>query len=234
MALPSTGPISLNQIRTENNTASSNVSLRSNSNTSGKFSPDSMSEFRGYEAPGVVIDTISPSGTGTTYTYNTININAYVGQTRRLVFEYTSGADYRGDFQLGHRIQFGSTTYDVSSNSFETSRAGESSYYSTTWYTIATGTTSLRWNRRSGNTPSGGTGIDTSGYLTTFTYYGYTYSYWNNDLYKSYYAETSGTGAPNKKFWLRSPSITIPSSPLCNFYYGAFGATMGTLKVRLV
>ena len=48
MALPSSGPLSFNQIRTELGLSQSNSSLRSMSNTAGKSIPDAVSEFYGF------------------------------------------------------------------------------------------------------------------------------------------------------------------------------------------
>ena len=48
MALPSSGTLSLNDIRVELGLAQSNVSLRSMSNTAGFSTPDAVSEFYGY------------------------------------------------------------------------------------------------------------------------------------------------------------------------------------------
>ncbi len=53
MALPSSGPLSINQIRTELNT--STYSLRSLSSLAGKGTPDSISEFYGYALPPAYI-----------------------------------------------------------------------------------------------------------------------------------------------------------------------------------
>ena len=48
MPLPSSGTLSLNDIRVELGLAQSNVSLRSMSNTAGFSTPDAVSEFYGY------------------------------------------------------------------------------------------------------------------------------------------------------------------------------------------
>lgn len=53
MALPSSGPLSISQIRTELNT--SNGSLRFLSARAGKSTPDSISEFYGYQYPPAYI-----------------------------------------------------------------------------------------------------------------------------------------------------------------------------------
>jgi len=48
MPLPTTGPLSFNQIRTELGISQSNSSLRSMSSQAGKSTPDAVSEFRGF------------------------------------------------------------------------------------------------------------------------------------------------------------------------------------------
>jgi hypothetical protein len=53
MALPSSGPLSISQIRTELNTGTN--SLRSLSSLAGKGTPDSISEFYGYQLPPAYI-----------------------------------------------------------------------------------------------------------------------------------------------------------------------------------
>ena len=50
MALPSSGQLSLNDIRMELGLSQSNVSLRSMSSTAGFSTPDAVSEFYGYSA----------------------------------------------------------------------------------------------------------------------------------------------------------------------------------------
>jgi hypothetical protein len=52
MALPSSGSLSLSQIAQELGQPLSNLSLRNLSNSAGKGTPDSMSEFYGYSAGG--------------------------------------------------------------------------------------------------------------------------------------------------------------------------------------
>lgn len=68
MALPTSGPISISQIRTELGTT--NGSLRTLSNLAGKSSPDAMSEFYGY-AHSVADPTNVQIGYDGTYLYGT-------------------------------------------------------------------------------------------------------------------------------------------------------------------
>jgi len=48
MALPTTGPLSINDIRVELGASSTNQSLRTFSNTAGFSSPDAVSDFYGF------------------------------------------------------------------------------------------------------------------------------------------------------------------------------------------
>ena len=50
MALPSSGPLSLNDIRIELGASATNQSLRSFSSTAGFSTPDAVSEFYGYSS----------------------------------------------------------------------------------------------------------------------------------------------------------------------------------------
>lgn len=59
MALPSSGQLSLNDIKTELGAASTNVSLGSMSNTAGFSEPDAISDFYGYSAATSYEGTIS-------------------------------------------------------------------------------------------------------------------------------------------------------------------------------
>ena len=77
----------------------------------------------------------------------------------------------------------------------------------------------MRWNRRVNSAPpSGGTG------LTPPPYVGGDNAY--------YYAETSSGGSPSKRFWLRSPQVSITSgNQTANWWRGNLGATMGNYRL---
>lgn len=63
MALPSSGALSLSQIRNENALVNGSYSLRSQSATAGKGTPDSISEFYGYQGPtSVTLSVNEPDG----------------------------------------------------------------------------------------------------------------------------------------------------------------------------
>lgn len=71
MALPSSGQISIGQIRTELST--SNGSLRALSALAGKSTPDAMSEFYGYAAGSTIEYEYYANAGG--YQYSTISFN---------------------------------------------------------------------------------------------------------------------------------------------------------------
>jgi len=64
MALPSSGQLSLNDIKTELGAASTNVSLGSMSNTAGFSEPDAISDFYGYSASTSYEGLLSRDGAG--------------------------------------------------------------------------------------------------------------------------------------------------------------------------
>lgn len=79
MALPSSGQLSLNDIKTELGAASTNVSLRSMSNTAGFSQPDAISEFYGYSAATGYLGAFSefPAQSGFEACSTTTAINLY-------------------------------------------------------------------------------------------------------------------------------------------------------------
>lgn len=74
MALPSSGSISINQIRNEIGTSTG--SLRSLSSSAGKGTPDSMSEFRGYSHAPAYVTMSMPYG-GQTYDGCSMSMDSY-------------------------------------------------------------------------------------------------------------------------------------------------------------
>ena len=226
------------------------------------YCTDCVSNAFGIPAPGILLETITPPGTGPTYQNVNGSLTAYAGESRRLLFEYTSDVTPFGDFQISN-INFASNSsldnYDSRNhNNFQTSRDQESQYSSVTWYTIDGSSTGGRWVMGGGSTPSLGTGINTDNYKVTYQsttpilsttyaysttnvntigYYRNTTTVYFNPKYYFYYTEVSeeGDGYPNKKFWLRSPIKTIPATGgYYSFDYGGFGSDMGVLKVWLV
>jgi hypothetical protein len=217
--------------------------------------PHSMSEFYSYDhdlSSLTLLQTISGQQHSTATTAATavsINVNAFKGKDVRAVFHYVSGSNYTGDFQLDNIMMpyygsmfigmnptwtsmntgFGGSTFgagqlnpDFTSNgNWETNTNNSSSYTTTTFGSIGTSTGAYgRWVGRSNGTPSGGTGLTSSPFSGMHVY-----------------AETSsnGSGYPSKNFWLRSPEWTHISTEsgnaLFSFTYGAYGSTIGTMRV---
>lgn len=217
--------------------------------------PHSMSEFYSYDhdlSSLTLLQTISGQQHSTSTTAATavsINVNAFKGKDVRAVFHYVSGSNYTGDFQLDNIMMpyygsmfvgmtpmwismntgFGGSTFsagqlnpDFTSNgNWETNTNNSSSYTTTTFGSIGTSTGAYgRWVGRSNGTPSGSTGLTSSPFSGMHVY-----------------AETSsnGSGYPSKNFWLRSPEWTHISTEsgnaLFSFTYGAYGSTIGTMRV---
>jgi len=99
MALPSSGPLSISEIRNEEVNVgglSSTYSLRTLSSQAGKSTPDSISEFYGYSAATLVtsglalnLDANSYSGTGT---WNDLSGNGFTA-TKQGTLPFTSAGD---------------------------------------------------------------------------------------------------------------------------------------------
>ena len=163
------------------------------------------------------LDTIS--GQSATWSQRTVNISAYAGATVRIVFHYTNGSSFTGDIQLDLINLVGTTfyTFEVDDDGFETSTNGESTHASVNWVGLTNNATGGRFNRRTGGTPSSGTGLTTA---ADGSYY--------------VYAETSSpANVTGYNFWLRSPQVTLGSSPTLTYYEARSGAGIGTLNVHL-
>ena len=141
--------------------------------------------------------------------------------TRRLVFKYTNGTTgtyiYNGDIQID-LIDIDGTTYDFENTGegFQTSAAGETSYGSVSWQSLAVGETAERFNVHTGDTGSSDTGNLGAASGSYFVY-----------------AETSSPVVNGDVFWLRSPEITFDGSTPISFYVGRQGDNIGTLEVYL-
>ena len=162
------------------------------------------------------LDTIS--GESASWQQRTVDISDYSGATVRLVFNYKNGSGFRGDLQLD-AIALDGTTYSFENtgDSFQTSASGESTYAGVSWQTLSTGTTNARWNVDSGGTPSGSTGL-TSGAVGSYYIY----------------AETSSPAdEQGYNFWLRSPQVTLGSSPTLTYYVARSGSNIGSLGIYL-
>jgi len=164
------------------------------------------------------LDTISGQLDG--WRQRTVDISAYAGATVRLVFNYKNGPGntFRGDIQLDLiNLDGNSYSFENVGHSFETSASGETTYAGVGWSALSTGTTGAKWNVDASGTPSSGTGrTDAAG----GSYY--------------VYAETSSPAAvTGYNFWLRSPQITLGSSPTLSYYEARLGTSIGTLNVYL-
>jgi hypothetical protein len=105
MALQSSGPISIDNIRTELGQAQANSSLRSLSNLAGKTTPDAMSEFYGYSSitydpidlgyaygdPGEACGVAGGEGYQTKYYIRSAGF-----LTGSVIYNNTSGTPYNG------------------------------------------------------------------------------------------------------------------------------------------
>lgn len=211
-----------------NGTINSNSAQKPDGNT-----PHKMSEFRGYDhdassgaAIGLSSSLLTKSGQYSSSSWETIGLllsSDYYGKTVRLVWRYVSGTSYTGDIQIDTVScpgALGQVTYnfDSSNNSFETTTSSTTSYNSASFSSVQQATSALRWNRRSGGTPSGSTGLS-QGYGGTHYLY----------------AETSSPGYSNKTFWLRSPEVLLSSSGILSIgmTLGRYGSTIGTLDFYL-
>ena len=108
-------------------------------------------------------------------------------------------------------------------HSFQTSTVDTASYNSVSWSTLTNANTSTaaQWNVWQDGLDADGTPSPGTGTLAANTGSNYIY------------AETSSpANVSGYKFWLRTPSIVLSSSPgNMTFYEGRSGATIGTLNV---
>ena len=239
MALPSSGPLSINDIRVELAASSTNQSLGAFSDTAGFTAPDAVSDFYGYSNIPLGLTSVLHTENLSSSTAwdifqgdNEINLTPYRGKTARLVIHYTngtSGTSYQGDFQIGSIVYFGTTTlnFQTSTTDWQTTRANtaatSTAYNAATFYTLADGTTSGRWNRRNTSAPpSSGTGLAPgTGDPPDTSYYAYT--------------ETSGGSMLGYGFWFRSPQVVFSTNtdPSLEFAFAHYGSNVGSFRVYL-
>ena len=234
MALPSSGPLSINDIRVELAASSTNQSLGAFSDTAGFTAPDAVSDFYGYSNVPLGL-------TSALYTQNLTSNTAwdivqedfssiYNGKTCRLAIHYTNGTSsptYTGDFQIGANITFGQSNISFASSTtnwqttYQNTAATKTAYDAATFYTLADGTSSGRWNRRnSSKPPSTGTGLAVDQTVTGTPYFAYT--------------ETSGGSMSGYGFWFRGPSTTFASSDNgFELAIAHFGSNVGSFSVFL-
>jgi len=201
--------------------------------------PHAMSEFYSYDhsATSSPSGDYGNSATGNKLFYaSSSSLNTYtetvsasdyagqsvVGETGYVYFRMQSHVNgYTSDAQLvqvdfhGYawsNVGVSSGTYGY--GNWKTTRlTGNAAYnHSSTWYTVAAGTSAGRWNRDTGNTPSGGTGKDTGT---------------NGCIY----FEASGSNGNDKDVYLRSPLITFNTNTIRTkwYHYGANFANPSTV-----
>lgn len=209
-------------------------------------SPHSMSEFYAYDHDRIyqIGSTFTGQYSSTSWESVSINMSAFKGMTVRFIFYYVSGTSFTGDLQIDNvqfpkyftyaetggyfqgwsysNNSFGTSSFTYASSgsgagNWQTTTTDTSDYAGASWSTVTAGTTALRWNGRTGGTPSSSTGLSSgfggSGYYV--------------------YAETSSPGYSNKNFWLRSGTHYIGTqtgTPYFSYKLGRYGATIGTLE----
>jgi hypothetical protein len=133
----------------------------------------------------------------------------------RMVLRYARGTSFTGDIQIDYPFYNGSYySFEGGNDGWETHSAFVTDYNSVSWASVVTGSSLARWNRDSGGTPSGSTGL-------TFAYAGSWYLY----------AETSG-GSTGSLHWARSPQFILNNTSM-GLAVARSGATIGTLTVHL-
>lgn len=168
--------------------------------------------------PGLSESLDTVSGTNNAWSTRTVDLSAYAGETIRIVFYYTNGAnDFTGDLQLDDiNLDGNSYSFENTGHSWQTTTTDTSAYTSASWSTLSTGTTAGRWNVDQGGTPSNNTGRTDADAGSWYVY-----------------AETSSPANQNGYgFWLRSPELTLSGSPGNLSYAEARnGSSIGTLNV---
>ncbi|CAB4154009.1 hypothetical protein UFOVP638_47 [uncultured Caudovirales phage] len=143
MALPSSGTLSISQIRTE--LGSSSGSLRTLSGLAGKSTPDAISEFYGYANNSITFSS-SYSYTGTTSASYSGTVTI-VGSTATFNARSTSTGNFTTD-----------TNITINGNTRRARQLGGPGTTNSTTFTLAAGTYSYTFSCTIG--PSGaGTGI---------------------------------------------------------------------------
>ena len=161
---------------------------------------------------GLSASLLQLTGISAGYTQRSVDLSAYAGNTVRLVWRVVVGITGNGDNVYDNDVQIdtiavtgGTQSYNFDSDdeSFQTSTDGTTDYTSVTFGSIGASDTDLRWCRDSGSgTPSTNTGRNAA---QSGSFYLYT--------------ETSSPTADGDAFWLRSPEITLDSTPgNCTFY----------------
>lgn len=174
-------------------------------------------------ALGLTPSLLTISGQLNAWTQQTVDISAYASATVRLVFRYVNtGGSFTSDIQLDLINLDGNTySFENQTHSFETSDATNYNgidYTSVNFQNVGV-SSNLNgfWQVDSGGTPSGSTGRTDAQDGTFYIYF-----------------ESSGAGATaNFTSWLRSPQITLGTTPTLTFYEARLGASIGQLDVYL-
>ncbi|MCW5520003.1 DUF1028 domain-containing protein, partial [Aureitalea sp. L0-47] len=156
---------------------------------------------------------------GNSWQSQEIDLSAYQGQTVRIRFDATTGANFTSDMAVDN-IRVG-TPAPVNCNSvvdtFPYSEGFESSFGE--WSNV--GNDDLNWTRNSNGTPSNNTGPSSA-------FEGATYIYVE--------ASGNGTGYPNKRAIIESACFDLSNSNTASFdfNYHQFGSTdMGTIDLEV-
>lgn len=183
--------------------------------TSEAYTEQTTNQIRSY-----LIHSESPATQTNSFQFFSHDISQHKNKTGRFYFSHINqgGSIYfRSDLQLDN-MTIGDNYYsmqDPSGDGWETSTANADNFTDVTeWVSIPSvnASTSGRWNRRSGSTPTSNTGI------TTFS----------NAYYL--YTEMSGAGAFYKA-WLRSPIIQFTDNVDFTYFLGRRGSRIGVFQI---
>ena len=167
--------------------------------------PHAMSEFYSYDhSAGVSVGSYGNGANnilwagnqGTGLETDTVDISganwcgsSVIGHTGHIYYRIKSGSAYRQDAQI-YQVNYhnygysnvGATsgTYGYANWKGTRSTTNETYDHLTGWYTIASGSSAGRWNRDTGGTPSGSTGVSLS---EDIYYEGSGSSAYNKDVY---------------------------------------------------
>lgn len=147
-------------------------------------------------ALGLSNSLLQVTGSGATYTQRSVDLSAYANSTVRLVWRVVQGIDSATEIRIDSiaiSAESISYTFSAGNESFETSTSSNANYSSITFSSVQNTSTQGRWYR---NALFGGQNDNSrvSTVSQTFGFFGY-------------------------NFWLRSPEITLGSSPGSATFY---------------
>jgi len=223
--LGGSGEISLIAAST-GNVATINTSDNSPVNRPNGSAPHEMAEFYSYNHSGGSgpSEGAYPStgtqlwtgnqGTGQQTDVVDLSSASYVGESAigmgaQFFFRFDSGTSFRSDAQIAEILYNNGSAFDDFQGNISgittTSNTTSTTYPTSGFVNLASGTSQGRWNQLNGTPASSATGVNGD-----FIYY-----------------ESSGGGA-NKKVWLKFPSVTLTHNTVTIKSYG-YGSNMGTL-----